>query len=33
MSFKTEKTEIGTDIVISGWEEGVTDNPYSGISN
>lgn len=31
MSYSIEKTEIGQDIVIKGWEEGVIDNPYDGI--
>jgi hypothetical protein len=31
MSYKLEKTEIGQDIVIQGWNEGVQDNPYEGI--
>ena len=31
MSYRTEKTEIGQDIVIQGWNEGVQDNPYEGI--
>ena len=31
MSFSIEKTSIGQDIVISGWEDGVLDNPYTGI--
>ena len=31
MSYKIEKTEIGQDVVISGWEEGTQDDPYKGI--
>jgi hypothetical protein len=31
MSYTIEKTENGTDIVVSGWEEGIRDNPYEGI--
>jgi len=29
MSYKID----GTDIVISGWEEGISDNPYKGIND
>jgi len=31
MSYRTEKTENGIDIVISGWEQGIIDNPYEDI--
>lgn len=31
MSYRIEKTDISTDIVISGWEEGIQDDPYKGI--
>lgn len=30
MSYKYEKTESGTDIVISGWENGIADTPLFG---
>lgn len=33
MSYIIEKTNIGTDIVISGWEEGIADSPYLGIAD
>lgn len=28
MSYRTEKTEVGTDIIIDGWENGIADSPY-----
>ena len=31
MSYRQEKTSNGTDIVIDGWNAGITDNPYEGI--
>ena len=31
MAYRNEKTENGTDLVIDGWNAGITDNPYEGI--
>lgn len=33
MSYRFEKTRVGTDIVIDGWEDGIADSPYEGISD
>lgn len=33
MSYVLEKTTAGQDIVISGWEDGISDNPYEGIAD
>ncbi|HSV94497.1 MAG TPA: hypothetical protein VLH94_00765 [Spirochaetia bacterium] len=31
MSYTIEKTKAGKDIVVSGWEYGISNNPYTGI--
>ena len=33
MSYHTEKTSIGTDIVIDGWEKGIGVSPHKGLAN
>jgi len=33
MSYRVEKIEDGREIVIDGWQDGIADNPYSGISD
>jgi hypothetical protein len=31
--YRLEKTTAGQDIVISGWEQGISDNPYQGLGD
>lgn len=33
MSYRLEKTDVGADIVIEGFEDGIADSPYEGISD
>lgn len=33
MSYTIEKTKAGQDIIINGWENGISQDPYSGISD
>jgi hypothetical protein len=33
MAYHSEKTSSGTDIVIDGWESGISANPYTGIAD
>ncbi len=33
MAYRFEKTTVGTDIVIDGFEKGIADSPYQGIAD
>lgn len=33
MAYRVEEKEQGRDVVIDGWQDGIADNPYSGLSD